>query len=195
MPQNLSKKQRQIIHTKHHVQRKRIIGLSFVILGLMIAIIIFLVTVSAIQNNARAQRINQIFNSIPIPEKNFHYREDIFAEKRVYVYDASRSSSSLKEFVIASNVDTTFALMDKSIRDAGYTFFDEPYPGSVSRQFHYKTDRGEYIRMSVSSKLRDDAASSEIIMTGKLSDEFFAINANSGPATVTLKVNLDDNNE
>lgn len=195
MVKKSSKKQQNIIHKKHHVQRKRIIGASLVILGLILAIIVFLLTVPTLQNNARAQRLNEIFNSITIPEKNFFYEEDVFAEKRVYDYDQSRSYSSSKQFVVASKVDVTFAQMDKAITDAGYTYFEEPYPGSVQKQFHYKTDRGEYIRLSVSSKLRDDAGSNEILMTGELSDAFFAIDPNAGPSRVTLKVNLDDNNE
>jgi len=147
------------------------------------------------QDRQRLERIEAIYSTIPTPEQTYFYEEDIFGDKRPYDYDSGRSKSSEKTFVVAARVDETFARFDTLIKDAGYTPIGDPYPGSLQPQRHYKTDKGEYIRLSVSSKLRDDAGSSEILMKGEFSEDFFKIDPNAGPSRVTIKVNLDDNNE
>jgi len=185
--------------TKQQVQRYKrhrlIIGISVALLGLLIAATAVFIVAPAIGNSMRKDRIEEIYSKIPIPEKRGFYQEDIFGDKRPYDYDASRSKSSSIRFVIAANVDETFSNFDTLIRNAGFKFVAEPYPGAVQKQAHYKNDKGEYIRLTVSSKVRDDAGSNELLMKGDFSEDFFKIDANAGPSNVVIKVNLDDNNE
>ena len=187
-----TKKQQQV---DHHIRHRIILGAGFIIIAALIGLVLSLFIIPKITNDARLNRINEIYSSIDLPENMYFKTDDIFGDKRPYDYDAGRSTSSVKKFVVAKTVTETFDEIDAAIKAAGYTQFEEAYPGSTSKEFHYKTDRGEYIRLSVSSKLRNDAASNEILMNGKFSDDFFQIDPNAGPASVTLKVNLDDNNE
>jgi len=185
--------------TKQQVQRYRrhrlIIGISIALLGLIIAATVIMAVVPVVQNNARKERIEAIYSKIHIPADQAFYVEDIFGDKRPYDYDAGRSKSSSVRFVVKANVDETYSNFDVLIRNAGFKFVSDPYPGSMQKQSHYKNDKGEYVRLSVSSKVRDDAGSNEILMAGKLSDDYFKIDPNAGPSNVTIKVNLDDNNE
>lgn len=186
------KKQKQF---DHHVRHRIILGAGVIVIAVLVALVLSLSVIPAIVNNARLNRINEIYSSIKTPENIYFEKEDVFGNKRPYDYDKSRTISSMKTFVVAKTVNETADYMDKAIKDAGYTFFEESYPGSTSKEYHYKTSRGEYIRLNVSSKLRDDAASNELLMNGDFSESFYKIDPNAGPATVILKVNLDDNNE
>lgn len=188
-----SLKKRQ--HVDHHVRHRITIGAGIIIIGVLIGLVLGLVIIPKIHNDTRLARINEIYKSIELPENTYFNEESVFGDKRPYEYDAGRSTSSYKRFVVAKTVNETMEILDKAVKDAGYIMFDEAYPGSTSKQYHYKTDRGEYIRLTVSSKLRDDAASNELLMNGDFSDAFFKIDPNAGPSRVTLKVNLDDNNE
>lgn len=182
-------------HLKHQKRHRIIIGLSIVVIAVLVGLIFSLIIIPKIANDARLSRINAIYSSIKLPQNIYSETDMIFGDKRPYSYDASRSLSSSKTFVVAKTVADTFNEIDSAIKAAGYTAFEEAYPGSTSKEEHYKTSKNEYIRLNVSSKLRNDAASNEMLMTGKFSDDFFKIDPNAGPSTVILKVNLDDNNE
>jgi hypothetical protein len=180
----------------HHQKRHRIImGLSIVVVAVLLGLIFSLIIIPRITNNIRLNRINEIYASITLPATVYNENDSVFGDKRVYPYDAGRSQSSQKVFVVGKTVKDTFNELDAAIKSAGYVAFEEPYPGSVFREEHYKSDRNEYIRLNVSSKLRDDAFQNSYWMTGKTSADVFKIDPNAGPSTVTLKVNLDDNNE
>jgi len=195
MTKQTKKSQKTQQKTKKHL----FFGIGIIVLAILVVVSVLIyfagLSIKSGGESERKQRIEAIYASIPVPEQAYFYEEDIFGDKRPYEHDAGRSTSSFKRFVLAKNVDETFAYFDTLIKDAGYKFHEDPYPGSVQLQRHYKSDKGEYIRLSVSSKLRDDAASSEILMKGEFSEDFFKIDPNAGPSRVTIKVNLDDNNE
>ena len=182
-------------HLKHQKQHRNIIGLGIIIIAVLVGLTLTLTILPKIHNDARLNRINEIYSSITLPQITYLPINNIFGDKRPYDYDKSRSHSSQKKFVVAKTVAETFGDIDKAIKAAGYTQFEEAYPGSTSKEFHYKTSRGEYVRLNVSSKLRNDAAINDQLMNGKFTEAFFKIDPNAGPSTVTLKVNLDDNNE
>lgn len=149
-------------------------------------------------NQARLDRIEEIYSTLQLnPDEYQVTNVNVFGEKRVYEWDAQRSYSSEINYVKGDTVTNTFNALDAKIREAGYEFIDEPYAGSVFKQFHYKSDKGEYIRLTVSSKIHDDAIRNSAIMNesmDSLADTDPAI-LDKGPANVTIKVNLDDNNE
>lgn len=182
-------------HLDHHIRHRITLGVGFVIIAVLIGLVLSLIVIPKVVNDTRLARINEIYASIPLPENTYFNDDTIFGDKRPYGYAPGRTFASGKSFVVAKTVNETTSELDATIRAAGYTFFEDAYPGSTSKEYHYKTDRGEYIRLNVSSKLRGDAASNEMLMNGKFSEDFFKIDPNVGPSRVTLKVNLDDNNE
>jgi hypothetical protein len=179
----------------HHIRHRIIMGAGITVLALLLGLVFALILIPRINNDIRLNRINAIYDSIQLPENTYFNTENVFGDKRPYPSGEGRTMSSSKTFVVAKTVNDTADMMDKAIKAAGYTFFEQLYPDSTSKEYHYKTSKNEYIRLNVTSKLRGDAASNDVLMTGKLSDDFFKIDPNAGPSTVTLKVNLDDNNE
>jgi hypothetical protein len=140
-------------------------------------------------NDARKDRIVAIYDSLDLSKHDYQITgKNVFGDKRPYEWDSSRSYSSSVNYIRRANVDTTAAELRTAIEKAGFTYFDEPYPGSAFKEYHFKSAQGEYVRLNVSSKPRDDAFRTN-------EDAAKNIDPNMGPSSVTIKVNLDDNNE
>ena len=166
-----------------------------ILLALIVAIIIAAWSIQQFtsqQNiSIRKERILAIYESLKLDDTYKKTGERIFGEKRLYSSDPHRSYSSERHYVRDTSVDVTVADTRKSIESSGFTYIGEPYAGSVTIQYHFKNDRGEYIRISVSSKTRDDAFGDK--NTPPNID--YGIDPNSAPSNVVIRVNLDDNNE
>lgn len=148
------------------------------------------------ENKERLSRINDIYASLDVGDEYKMEKADIFGEKRIYEWDKSRSYSSVVTYVNADTVSNTVAELDGKIKAAGFTFINEPYPGSTSTQYHYKSTNGEYIRLTVASKPYEDAFfNAATLDRDAIPESVYAMDKNAGPASVTIKVNLDDNNE
>ncbi|MDB5159769.1 MAG: exported protein of unknown function [Candidatus Saccharibacteria bacterium] len=189
----LSKQQ----HLKRHKQHKILIrAILFFFVVLLATLGVLTIAVRA-NNDARLYRINQIYASLGIDtnDKYILQRQNVFGDKRVYSYDKGRTYSSEKDYIRAASVDATAKELDTAVKAAGFSFIGQPYAGSTETQYHYKSAKGEYVRITVTSKLRDDAFQNSLLMDGKFSDADFKIDPNAGPSNVVIKVNLDDNNE
>jgi len=149
-----------------------------------------------VYNNAvRKDRIVAIYNSLKLNDTYQLTSQSVFGEKRIYEWDSGRSYSSSMQYAHGKNVDVTVAELSKAITNAGFVYFEEPYPGASYVQLHFKSAKSEYLRMTVSSKLRDDAIRNKFLMGVTPSADDYNLNWNTGPSNVTIKVNLDDNNE
>jgi len=177
--------------------KKKIILTSLIIAVItVVTIVICLYVVPTINNTIRKDRIVTIFNSLKLDEDKYIITdESVFGEKRVYEWDNGRSYSSYKNYVRSANVDITVTELKKAITNAGFTYFEEPYPGSSFIQLHFKSKDNEYIRMTVSSKPYDDLFFNKFHMGIELSETDYAVDKNIGPSNVIIKVNMDDNNE
>lgn len=168
-----------------------IVTASLIALAVVITVAIY----PTINNEARKQRIENIYNNLQLSDDYILSSADVFGEKRVYEWDQGRSYSSSKQYTRGADVDKTVAELKKSIEDAGFTFFGEPYPGSADTQLHFKSIDNEYIRLTVSSKPRDDNFENKRLMRIELGNSDFSMGSNAGPSNVIIKVNLDNNNE
>jgi len=153
-----------------------------------------LYTAPSINNGMRKDRIISIFNSLKLDDKNYMITyESIFGDKRVYTWDSDRSYSSQRTYIRGANVDTTATELKQAIAKTDFKFYQEPYPGSTEFMYIYKSPKNEYLRVSVSSKARNDDFFNRNRMGLPISD--ITTSPNAGPSNVTIKVNLDDNNE
>ncbi len=165
-----------------------------ILVGVVSLVVIGLLTQYSLSRHTvsdRKDRIVAIYDSIKLDDSYIIQGSDIFGEKRVYDWDKGRSFSSSKTYVRGTNVDETVADLKQKITAAGFSLFDEPYGGG---QQHFKSDKNEYVRVSVSSKLRDDAFQNALLMK-QSTDDAANMDMNAGPSSVIIKVNLDDNNE
>ena len=184
-------------HLKRHEQHKILFRTILFFFIVLLAVIGVLTVAVRANNGARLYRINNIYQSIGIDtsDKYMLQSQNVFGDKRVYSYDAGRTFSSEKDYIRAANVDTTAKELNTAVKNAGFSFIGEPYAGSTETQYHYKSEKGEYVRITVTSKLRNDAFRNSFLMQGKYTDAVFKIDPNAGPSIVVIKVNLDDNNE
>lgn len=176
------------------------IGIFLVAVATVIVAAYLAASVVAKQTNqTRLDRINTIYASLELGDEYRVENANVFGDKRPYDWggDAGkgRTHSSAVTYIHGDTVSNTVAELDAKIKAAGFTFVDEPYPGSVFTQYHYKSADGEYIRLNVESKQYWDAVVNAAAMDEEPSDEVYAMDKNAGPARVTIKVNLDDNNE
>lgn len=139
------------------------------------------------EESERKQRIEAIFDSFDLDESFKATTVNIFGEKRIYPWDSGRTYASYIEYMRFTPVDKTAAVARQAIEQAGFEMLDDPYPGSVDVQYHFKNEHNEFVRLTVTSREVNDA-----IMTGEPPKE---ADKNAAPAVVLIKVNLDDNNE
>lgn len=152
-------------------------------------------TITSQEQQGRLTRINNVYTAIGVDDSYLLQDSDVFGDKRVYEWDSGRTYSSSKKYVHPDTVSNTVAELDAKIKAAGFAFIDEPYKGSVYTQYHYKSPKGEYVRLTVSSKPYDDATFNAYQMDKDAPFDYESFDKNAGPANVTIKVNLDDNNE
>lgn len=174
------------------------IGIFVIAVSTMIVIALFTSSVAArYAAQERLERINTIYSTLNLDNSYTSTYTNIFGDKRPYDTDKSRTQSSQVDYVHADTVSNTVAELDTKIKAAGFTFVGEPYPGSNFTQYHYKSAEGEYIRLNVQSKPYYDAYQNAMLMNeGKeVPQAVYDMDKNAGPSEVTIKVNLDDNNE
>ena len=178
-------------------RKKKLLFLSLIAVIIILAVVLVIFYIVPTMNvKARDTRIHAIYNSLKLDtDKYLVQDEDIFGEKRGYEHNAGRTYSSSREYIRAADVDTTVTELKKAITGAGFAFVEDAYPGSAFVQYHYKSDKGEYVRMTVSSKLRNDTIQNKVLMKMTPSDSDYDTNIKAGPSDVIIKVNLDDNNE
>jgi len=184
---------------KRYNRRQKVIGVSIVLFALTLLAVSILIFYPAAHNHFRKERILNIYSSLNLDAVSDDYMvptsSNIFGERRIYEWDKGRTYSSQIDYVRKADVTTTANEIDKAIKDAGYSFYEDRYPGSLQKTPTYKSKNGEYIRVTVSSKLRDDALWNEMLMKENVSEATSNIDPNAGPSNVQIKVNLDDNNE
>lgn len=172
------------------------IGIFTIAVATMIVIALFTAHFTSTKSTqTRLDRINSIYASLNLDDSYIVQKSNVFGDKRSYEWDKSRSYASEVDYIHASTVSNTVADLDAKIKAAGFGFIDEPYPGGASTQYHYKSSKGEYIRLTVSSKPRDDAFQNAYLMNKTVPANLANLDVNAGPSNVVIKVNLDDNNE
>ena len=144
---------------------------------------------------ARLDRINGIYASLNVGESYQVEKSNVFGDKRAYSDDKSRTHASSVEYIHPDTVSNTVADLDAKIKAAGFTFVEEPSPASTSVQYHYKSTDGEYVQLTVFSKPYHDALHNGMTMGRNQDEAVRGLDKNAGPATVIIRVNLDDNNE
>lgn len=142
-------------------------------------------------SHTRLSEISSIYSSLNLDESYRIAKSDVFGDKREYSWDSSRSFSSSVEYGRNASVSDTFADLKNRIELAGFEQIEGPDYGPIARQDHYKNSDGQYIRVSVQSRAWYDAMLYGLETPAAQTPEATEV----GPVYVTIKVNLDDNNE
>jgi hypothetical protein len=198
MPQKKKKSpaRKHVSHNNTHIMLKKglvvyaaIIFLGFILLTLSIYTVSQLTY--AYQAEQRLDRIKQVYVSLDLDDSYRVAGGEIFGEKRIYEWDESRTYASSAYFGRDADRSETFADLRAHIESAGFEQIEGPDYADISRQDHYRSDDGEYIRVSI-----DTAAWHSAMLYGtELPEPGSPASDETGPVYVTIKVNLDDNNE
>jgi hypothetical protein len=188
--------------TKHissnqtHILLKKSLGLY----AILVFVLFILLSISAFTvhqyatartSAVRLHRIQAIYQNLNLDSSYRPVESNLFGDKRVYSWDKSRSASSSIEYGHNDTSANTRTDLAKKIEAAGFTKIGSIYEGSISPQDHYKDGAGEYIRVSVLSKAWKDSMTYGV----PTQEELYKLDPSSAPVYVTIKVNLDDNNE
>lgn len=142
-------------------------------------------------NQTRLDQITNIYTSFALGDPYRIARSDVFGDKRVYGWDAGRTYSSVMEYGHNDTPQNTITDLKKKIEAAGFKQFDTVYAESANPQYHFKNDQGQYVRVTVTSRYVQDAIIYGIYDNG----DPLVNHKDEAPTYVTIKVNLDDNNE
>ena len=141
--------------------------------------------------NDRYAQIVNIYDSLKLDGSYRVAKFDVFGDKRVYSWDHSRTYASSVEYGHNDTPQNTAADLKAKIEAAGFTPAGTAYEGSTNPQYYYLNSKGNYIRVTVTSAFVQNS-----ITYGTFSNDDPMINhKDEAPTYVTIKVNLDDNNE
>ena len=143
-------------------------------------------------NQMRYNEITKIYKDLNLGDDYRVASTNIFGDKRVYSYDSSRTYSSSVEYGRNASVQDTIDDLRNKAEQAGFSYVQTEYEGSVSAIYEYKNDNGNWIRIrAVPKEDQDDVIYGTSTFNSTNIEEISAMS----PTYVTIKVNLDDNNE
>ena len=198
MTKKRSTPKKHITTNSTHILLKKSLLVYSMLVFITFALVVFvagsiLLGAEARASSERKQRITKIYENLKLGDGYRIDKVDIFGDKRPYDWDKSRSFSSSITYGHQASVSETFADLKKHIEGAGFTQIKGPNYGTTApaRQDHYKSDKGEYMRVSIETKAWHDAMVYGTAYPAPKSPEM----TETGPVYATIKVNLDDNNE
>ena len=190
------KKQKTIQITKTQILLQRNKRLHVIIALLAVAVIAMagyagLRLMKVNTNKARLSEIIAIYDSMNLGESYQPISYNIFGDKRVYEYDKGRTFASEVEFGHNATPADTRVDLRKKVEAAGFTFVQTEYEGSIQPIDEFKNSKGNYVRIGVMSRSARDA----IYYSNADGEGPFIDTSDQSPAHISIKVNLDDNNE
>ena len=168
-------------------------------LALIVAGAIYVFTTYATKlfyESPRAARVHEIYASLQLSDDYVYQTGAIAGERRLYKQDGTRSWSSYQTYLRGASLTQTVKELNDSIIKAGFKQIWQSENASVIAERRYVNDKQEYIRFKAESKLRLEYYQNSYLMgldTATIQKN--AIDPESGPIRVMIKVNLDDNNE
>lgn len=196
MKKSRKQPQKHVATTPTHIWLKK----GLVVYGVVVFVLFVCISLSAYalvntvkhqENQARLNRINAIYTSLSLGDSYRVNKVHIFGDKRVYEWDKGRTYSSSIEYGHNATMNETFADIEKKAKAVGFEPAGRAYEGSTVEQHHYKNSNGEYIRVTVSNRVVQDS----MIYGTEYQKDDDVTNRDTAPVYVTIKVNLDDNNE
>ena len=141
-------------------------------------------------SQTRLDKITAVYTSLNLGDSYRIATSNVFGDKRVYDWDKGRTYSSSVEYGHNDTVLNTFADLKKKVEAAGFSYVQTEYAGSISQIDEYRNGDGVYVRVNAETK--EVQAMTTYGTPSSVSD---ISDTNAAPSYVTIKVNLDDNNE
>lgn len=143
-------------------------------------------------NQVRLQQITAIYDSLQLSDDYHMDQMNLFGDKRMYgTNQPGRTFASSIVYGYNATPDDTRAELRKRAEAAGFTLVQTEYENSVQPIDEYRNNSGNYLRIGVMSRYVHDKS----LYGNYESSDSLMNHANEAPSYVTIKVNLDDNNE
>lgn len=180
----------------HWVVRRSLLSYAVLVFLLfaMLSMSIFLIDrlVANKANSDRYGKIMSVYQSLNLGDSYREQKSDVFGDKRIYESDKSRTYASSIIYSHLATPTETMAAVHKQVVAAGFTYVQTEYADSIQPIQEFKNSEGVWIRVGTMSKSVYDM----LFVYNNATAEDPAINhKDEAPTYVTVKVNLDDNNE
>lgn len=179
----------------HWVVRRSLLSYAILVFVLFVSLALSLFFINRLivnkENTDRYDKIMGIYSKLDLDKSYRAVKSDVFGDKRVYSWDKGRSYSSSQVYARNATPADTAADLQKKIEAAGFQYVQTEYADSTNPVFEYRNKSGNWIRVSPESKFVYDAYT---FGTTSASDPLVN-HKDEAPSYVTIKVNLDDNNE
>lgn len=182
--------------TKKNQKKKQTTNRSNLLVVLIIVIVAAVLVVAlayaipSIVHKNREAHVKSIVASLELDESYIKQKEFIYGDKRPNGLNGDKDKSSYVAYVRGANVDRTVDDLRQKIEAAGFKFERDKNPNGAIVHYQFRSESGEILYLSVSSKLRNDAIQNANLM-GQNVDASNSINTNAGPSEITIKIDID----
>lgn len=179
----------------HWIVRRSLLTYALLVFVLFVSLALSIFFINRLivnkENNDRYDKIMSIYSSLKLDDSYRPVSSNVFGDKRAYGWAAGRTYASSQLYARNTSPADTVADLKKRAQDAGFQYVQTEYDGSPNAIQEYKNDKGNWIRVGAESKTVHDAYT-----FGTTNENDPLINhKDESPSYVTIKVNLDDNNE
>lgn len=180
-----------------------VVTIGIFVVAVTTVVVIGLLASSVIAKSTAKERLSQIkgvYKSLQLENSDgprvIALESDVFGDKRVHSWDTSRTVASSKQYLYGDTVSNTTAALDAKIKAAGFDFIkDDSSANGVFVRYEYRSADNGYLRLTVVSEQFLDTSQNEVAMGRSAVPALEKLDTNAGPARVTVKVNLDANND
>lgn len=166
---------------------------NHIFLSIMGTILILAAVFAAINmpSAMRQKERNKAFSQLNLENKGFmqQYCDITSGADSKGPFDRTNAPAAWCWFVYGATVSETSDKMKSIAENAGWKFERDAFPEGAGREFHFKNDRGHFLIVSISSKLRDDATFNANAMNQDDST-VISMDMNAGPTNVYVYLNL-----
>lgn len=140
----------------------------------------------------RGTRIAEVFRSLDLNDEYIYQTGENAAQQRAFKSDGHRDWTSFATYLRGASLDETMREVDQRATTAGFQFVRNAHEGSTGvTGAVYRSERNEYLYVTVSSKQRNDYLQDALLMQREASpDELAAIDVSEGPVEVLIKLDI-----
>lgn len=141
-------------------------------------------------NTTRYNDISAIYDGLKLGPEYREISSNIFGEKRTYTSDKNRSYASSITYGHNDTPANTSAELKKRAEASGFTYLQTSHEGTANPVMEFKNKDDQWLRIAVTSKSTQDT-----YMYGLPAGDPASDHSNEAPSHVSIKVNLDSNND
>lgn len=189
-------------HSKKHIQRNDthwVVRRSILSYAVLVFFLFTTLSMSAFlinrlivnkHNSNRYNYITAVYDGLKLGSDYREISSNVFGEKRTYAGDKKRSYASSIAYGHNDTPVNTSADLKKRAEAAGFTYVQTSHEDTANPVMEFKNKDDQWLRIAVTSKSTQDAYMYRLPAGDPATDH-----SSEAPSYVTIKVNLDSNND